>query len=245
MTDVLTGQPFLEGQVAVVTGAAWGIGRVVARHLLQVGARVTLADVDATGLEKARAELDPAGQRTRAVPTDVRSEPDVVRMFEAAVAAFGRLDVLVNVAGVYPTNEVLDMSTAEWQRVIDTNLTGSFLCDREAARIMVRQGHGGRIVNITSQSSQRATTGKAHYCASKAGQVLLTKTLALELGAHGILVNGVSPGLVETEAKLARVCPPEDVAKAVLFLLTPDAAYITGQIIAVDGGSSAGQILRV
>lgn len=263
---VLGRSRFLEGQVAIVTGAAWGIGRVIARHLLGAGAKVALADVDAAGLDDCRASIDPTGESTLAATTDIRSEEDVAKLVEATVEGFGRLDILVNNAGVYPTCDVVDMTVDEWDRVLDVNLKGTFLCAREAARAMIRQGIAGRIVNTASAAGTRGRPGKAAYCSSKAGVILFTKCLALELAAHGILVNAVSPGLVETELKqkaleeselerelhaaklqrmlLGRACDPNDVAKGVLFLVSPDSSYTTGHVLFVDGGGTAGEVLR-
>jgi len=261
MDTPLTSAPFLSGQVVVVTGAASGIGRVLAQHAVWVGARVGLADVDEAGLRETQG-LCGGAQTALAVTADVRSEDDVRRLFDEVGRTFGRLDALVNNAGVYPTCRVVDMPTEEWDRVLDINLKGTFLCARAAARVLIRQGQGGRIVNTASASGVRGTTGKAHYCASKAGVILLTRVLALELAEHHILVNAVSPGLVETEAKqralardaeerrrhnvkltqllLGRPCAPEDVVRAVLFLLSPDSAYVTGHILHADGGATAG-----
>lgn len=264
--SVLALNRFLENKVALVTGAAWGIGRSIANHLVNAGAKAVLIDVDEKGLRSCQEAIDPSGENTLAVPTDLRKESEVQAAFSNAMTRFGRLDALVNNAGIYPTQRVIDTSLEDWNRVLDVNLTGTFLCAREAARIMIDQGEGGRIINTASAAGKRGRPGKAAYSTSKAGVIILTKVLALELADHDILVNAVSPGLVETEIKqrtlatndlerelheeklkrllLRRPCKPEDVARSVLFLLSPDSSYITGHVLHVDGGGMAGEVLR-
>lgn len=244
----------LQDKVAVVTGAASGIGRAIAVRFADEGAAVVLADVNADGARAAAGEILAAGGRALAVPTDVSRHQDVAAMVAAATGAFGRIDILVNGAGIETLIPFVELPEAEWHRVLDTNLTGPFLCGQTAAREMIRLGGGGRIINIASINSQIALPHQAHYVASKGGLLMLTRAMALELAAHAITVNAIGPGVVETpltvhsladparremlrsRIPLSRFGQPIDIAHAAVFLASDQASYITGTILFVDGG---------
>jgi NAD(P)-dependent dehydrogenase (short-subunit alcohol dehydrogenase family) len=240
-------------KVALVTGAARGIGLAVAQRFLAEDWRVALLDIDQQGLRDAMATLA-APDHTMAIDCDVAEGCDVA----AITQRFGRLDALVNNAGIAVFKPLLDTTFAEWQRVIDVNLTGPFRLIQAAAPLM-RDSGGGAIVNITSISALRASTLRVAYGSSKAGLAHLTKQCAVELAALGIRVNGVAPGPVDTAmAKavhsdeiradyrdaipLGRYGLEQELAEAVYFLCSDRASYITGQILAVDGGFDAAGI---
>ncbi len=248
-------------QVAVVTGAGNGIGLAIAHAFSAEGAHVVVAEINATAGERAVAALTSAGGQALAVQTDVAEEAQVIHMLEAAVARFGRIDILVNNAGVVAHKLLLDMDRADWDRQLAVQLTGPFLAAKHIGRHMVERGIAGRIINISSVAALMGRVKGGAHCASKAGLTLLTKVLAMELGQYGITVNAVAPGLVETPAQkdemnlsaayqerylhelpLGRLGQPADIAKAVLFLASPDADWITGQLVVVDGGLMAGHL---
>ncbi|MDB5576706.1 MAG: 3-oxoacyl-ACP reductase [Bradyrhizobium sp.] len=244
-------------RVALVTGAARGIGLAVAKRFLAEGWRVALLDIEAALLQGAVASLNNPDS-TMALPCDVSDAGAVADAIAKLGTRFGRLDALVNNAGIAVFAPLLETSDADWKRVLEVNLTGPFLCTKAAVPLM-REFGGGAVVNITSISAVRASTLRSAYGTSKAGLAHLTKQLAVELASLGIRVNGVAPGPVETAmAKqvhtaeiradyhdaipLNRYGLEEELAEAVFFLCSDRASYITGQILAVDGGFDAAGI---
>jgi NAD(P)-dependent dehydrogenase (short-subunit alcohol dehydrogenase family) len=242
----------LEGRAAVVTGGATGIGRVIARSLAREGCRLAINYVGRPDqADDTVRELADLGVDAFAIEGDVRRADDVTAMMDAAAARFSRLDVLVNNAAVQTEGAFLDVTEADWDTVIDTNLKGTFLCTQAAARHMIRTG-GGSIVNIGSGCNYVPFPSLVAYTASKGGIEMLTKVASLSLAPHQIRVNCVAPGAILVErtrhelpdyaGQFARITPmgrvgmPEDVADAVLFLATDAARFITGQTIGVDGG---------
>jgi NAD(P)-dependent dehydrogenase (short-subunit alcohol dehydrogenase family) len=242
----------LKERVALVTGAGSGLGRAIARRLAAAGARVAVHH--RTSREGALAvvdEIEAAGGVARAVSADLAREGEPARVVEEATQAFGTLDVLVNNAGSYPLAPLLEMTAAQWDEVLASNLKTAMLTLQAAGRLMAASGHGA-IVNVTSIQAFRPAPELAHYSAAKAGLEMLTRSAAVELGARGIRVNAVAPGLIWREdletawpegvaryraaSPLGRIGQPEDVADACLFLASDAARWITGTTLVVDGG---------
>jgi len=244
-------------RVVLVTGAGAGIGFGIARAFHAAGARVALGDFRAPALARALAELA-GGARAFTHVMDVRDEKSVGDFVAAAEQELGPVDVAVANAGIYPNAAVLDMTVEEWDRVIETNLRGVFLTCQAAARRMVARGAGGKIITIASGAYQSGRRGASHYCASKAGVVMFTKVLAMELADRHINVNAIAPGLVTVDPEVNAVSgeyvqtlvknipwgrpgTPDDIAQAALYLASPLAEYVTGTVLPVDGGSSTGR----
>jgi 3-oxoacyl-[acyl-carrier protein] reductase len=242
----------LEGKVALVTGAGRGIGRAIAEVLAKRGADVILADRMVDNATQSAEEIAAAtGRQTMALEVDVSSTESAKAMVEQALARFGKIDILVNNAGITRDNLIMRMEESDWDAVIDINLKGVWNCSKAVIRAMMKQRHG-RIVNISSVSGLAGQAGQTNYSASKAGVIGLTKALAREVASRQITVNAVAPGFVPTaltvdlpdELKdammkitpLGRMGTPEEIAYAVAFFASDEAAYITGQVLSVDGG---------
>ena len=242
--------PDLTGRVAVVTGASRGIGRAVARELATTGTRV-LAGARDQHADAVAAEITAYGGTAHAVSVDVMDSASVRHMIGTALDRFGRVDILVNNAGIARDQLLVRMKRDEWDAVLATNLTAAFTCAQAALRPMLKQRFG-RIINISSVVGQMGNAGQANYAASKAGVIGMTKSLAREVASRGITVNVVAPGMIDTEmtravmqasgeawaskVPLGRLGTPEEVAAAVGFLASDKAAYITGQVVGVNGG---------
>ena len=245
----------LDGRVALVTGASQGIGRACALALAEAGAAVALAARNEQKLAETAGQIRDTGGKAETFKIDVGSEDEIKSGIKAVIAKLGKLDILVNNAGIARDQLALRMKRADWDDVINTNLTGAYLCSQQALSAMLRQ-RWGRIINVTSIFGQMGQAGQANYAASKAGLIGLTMALAREVASRNITVNAVSPGYVETamtdvlapELKeavlkmipLARAGTPQDVASAVRFLASDEAAYITGQVLSVNGGMLMG-----
>ena len=249
----MKGHNLLEGKVVVITAAAGtGIGGAAARRCLEEGARVAISDQHARRLAVTRDELAEAhAGSVWAQSCDVTDEAQVAALVEGAAGYFGRIDVMINNAGLGGTSSVLDMTDEQWQRVLDVTLNGTFRCTRAALRQMVAQGHGGAVVNNASVLGWRAQPGQAHYAAAKAGVMAFTRCAALDVADHGIRVNAVAPSLAihpflakvtdeDLLAELAgreafgRAADPAEVANVMVFLASDYASYLTGEVIAVS-----------
>jgi 3-oxoacyl-[acyl-carrier protein] reductase len=241
-----------DGQVALVTGGSRGIGRATAALFGRAGAKVAITYKSRKAeADHLVAELSRSGQEAMALQADFADSATPAIAVEAVVKQWGRLDVLVNNAGLTRDTLVMRMSEADWDIVIQTNLKAAFLASKAALRPMLKQRYG-RIVNVSSLAGVAGNAGQANYSASKAGLIGLTKALAKEVGSRNITVNAVAPGFIETEltgvlpadllerarqaAAIPRLGKPEDVAPAIVFLASPEAAYITGQVLGIDGG---------
>ena len=238
-------------KVALVTGASRGIGRSISLALAGAGAKIVAVDLMPEGVEALAAEIKGMGGQAVAVQGNVAVTADAERMVEESVAAFGRLDILVNNAGITRDALLLRMKDEDWDAVLTVNLKGAFLCSRAAAKVMSKQRYG-RIINIASVVGQMGNMGQANYCASKAGLMGLTKSNARELARRSVTVNAVAPGFISTDMTdalpekvkqeliaqipLERLGTAEDIAHAVLFLAAEGSGYITGQVLAVNGG---------
>jgi 3-oxoacyl-[acyl-carrier protein] reductase len=241
----------MANRIAFITGASRGIGRACAVALSAAGAKVILAARQLDKLEEVAAEVRAAGGEAYVVPIDLASQDSIKEAFSKASKEFGRIDILINNAGLTRDGLALRMKRDDWDAVIQTNLSGSFFCIQQVMSAMVRE-RWGRIVNITSVVGESGNAGQANYAASKAGLIGLTKSLAQELASRNITVNAVAPGFVETDmtaslsdelklkitesVPLKRIGKPEDIAAAVKFLASDEAAYITGHVLDVNGG---------
>jgi len=254
----------LQRQSAIITGAASGIGKGIAKAFLEAGASVFLVDVAQEKLAETAKELEHLGQ-VHILSADLRKRGIAAKIMNGALEAYDQVNVLVNCAGIYPSTPALEITEEEWEQVFDLNVKGGFFLAQAAAGSMVRKGIAGRIINITSTASEVARPGVVHYCASKAAAKMLTQVLALEWAPYGIRVNALGPGLVETETVLKTLmseesqkehreklsyCPlqraalVEEIANGVLFFATEQSSYVTGQTLLVDGGYSAGRVFQ-
>lgn len=248
----------LHGRVAIVTGAAQGIGAACAQRLSRDGAAVALWDIADARCAELAASLSAGGTRAIALHCNVSLRADVDAALAATLATFGRVDALVNNAGIFKASEFLDITEADWDAVLDVNLKGSFLVGQAVARAMVASGGGGAIVNMSSVNGAMAIPSIASYNASKGGIDQLTRVMSLALADHGIRVNAVGPGTIATDlaraavlgsdeararilarTPLRRLGEPEEIADVVAFLLSDAASYVTGEIVYVDGGRRA------
>lgn len=241
----------LLGKVALVTGAAQGIGRAIALILAQKGADIVVSDINLEKAEETVREIETIGRRAMAIRADVANTNDVERMVEAILGRFGQIDILVNNAGITRDKLILRMTEEDWDAVLNVNLKGTFNCTKAVVRHMSKQRRG-KIVNIASVVGEMGNVGQANYSASKAGVIGFTKTIAREFAQRGINVNAIAPGYIETpmtevlpekvKEELRRMIPmgrlgrPGDVAEAVLFLVSEASRYITGQVLNVNGG---------
>lgn len=242
----------LDGRHALVTGASRGIGRAIALHLAAEGAAVALNFAgNVAAAEAVRKEIEGAGGKAILVPADVADETAATEMVEKTIEAFGAIDILVNNAGITRDGLLLRMKEEDWDAVLNTNLKGVFHCSKAAAKFMMKKRYG-RIVNMASVVGLVGNSCQANYAAAKAGVIGFTKALAKELAGRGITVNAIAPGFIRSDMTdvlpdtvketmlagipLGRAGEPEDVAKAALFLASDQAAYITGQVLTVDGG---------
>ena len=241
----------LGGKVALVTGAAQGIGRAIALLLAQKGADIVVSDINLEKAEEMAKEIEALGRKAMAIKVDVANTNDVERMVEAILERFGQIDILVNNAGIARDKLILRMTEEDWDSVLNVNLKGTFNCTKAVIKHMSKQ-RKGKIVNIASVVGEMGNVGQANYSASKAGVIGFTKTIAREFAQRGINVNAIAPGYIETpmtealtekvKEELRRMIPmerlgrPEDVAQAVLFLVSEASSYITGQVLNVNGG---------
>ena len=260
----------LENRVAVVTGGASGIGRACAMRFANEGASVVLGDINDELAAQTAAEIEAAGGTAHAVRLDAASLADNASMFQTAVDKYGRLDIVLAAAGLSHagyvsgqrgeevSRELLSQSVADWQRVLDVNLTGVMLANQQAAKAMIAAGNGGSIVNIASAAAKVPLRGAVDYCVSKAGVHMLTKAFALETAEYGIRVNAIGPGFTETPmtqrmnddaegnammtgmTPMGRLGEPSEIANTALFLASDQSSYITGQIIFPAGGMFVG-----
>jgi len=247
----------LKGKVAIVTGAAKGMGRAEAIKLASAGAKVVLADIDLAGCEQVVAEIKKLRGQALAVKCDMSKKSDIDALIATTVKTFSKLDILVNNAGIFPFKPFLEMQEQDFQKVIDINLKGYFFATQAAVKEMAKQ-KSGSVINIASIAAIKGFAGLSHYCASKGGVVAMSKALALELAPMGIRINNIAPGAIDTpgtktmdmdeKSKASLVAPvpmkrwgkAEEIASAVLFLASNESSYMTGSTMVVDGGWTAG-----
>jgi NAD(P)-dependent dehydrogenase (short-subunit alcohol dehydrogenase family) len=254
-----TGPQRLHDKVALITGAGQGIGREIALRFAKEGARVVVADLNEQHAAAVAVEIRAAGGKATGLEIDVTQPTMIGAAIDETLRRFGRLDVLVNNAGIGSNQPVLEMSLEEWERNLRVNLTGTFLCAQAAGRVMVKQG-AGRIINIASISGQRGGVGRAAYGAAKAGVIQLTRVMAVELAPLGVGVNAISPGPIDTDQSrgthtpdtrrayleripLKRYGAGAEIAAAAVFLASDDASFVIGHILNVDGGFDAAGLI--
>lgn len=242
----------LENRIAIVTGAGQGIGRAIALGMAREGAGLVIADLDEANASAIKREIERVGGKASALYTDISNEGSVRGMIDHTLNEHGRVDILVNNAGIFPTSSVEEMAEEEWDRVIGTNLIGTFLCSRAVVPHLLTQ-RSGRIISLTSGRAFQGARHGSHYAASKAGIIGFSKSLALEIAPYGITVNVICPGITDTaqprghqteeqiyaqgqRIPLGRIGQPEDLAGPAIFLASDAAGFITGQTILVNGG---------
>lgn len=244
----------LDGKTAVVTGSSRGIGRAIAIKFAKEGASVVVNSRKLAGAQRVVRDIKRMGRKAVAVEGDVGKAETAKKLVDAAVEKFGSLDIFVNNAGIISYANFLDLTEEQWDSLMDVDLKGVYLCSQAAARQMVKQGNGGKIINISSIAGFIGFHNLAHYCAAKGGVIELTKQMALELAPHRINVNSIGPGAIQTDMTkqieddprqleqiltripLGRLGQPEDIANVASFLASDEASYITGETIFVDGG---------
>lgn len=242
----------LENRIALVTGAGQGIGRAIALAMAREGAALVIGDLNEANASAVKKEIEGLGGKAAALHADISNEESVQAMVDAMLKEYDRVDILVNNAGIFPTSPVEAMTEEEWDRVIGTNLVGTFLCSKAVAPQLLAQ-RSGRIISLTSGRAFQGARNGAHYAASKAGIIGFSKSLALELAPHGITVNVICPGITDTaqprghqteeqiytqgqRIPLGRIGQPEDLAGPAVFLASDAARFITGQTILANGG---------
>lgn len=242
----------LENRIAIVTGAGQGIGRAIALGMAREGAGLVIADLDEANAGAVKREIERVGGKASALYTDISNEGSVRGMIDHTLNEHGRVDILVNNAGIFPTSSVEEMAEEEWDRVIGTNLIGTFLCSRAVVSHLLTQ-RSGRIISLTSGRAFQGASHGAHYAASKAGIIGFSKSLALEIAPYGITVNVICPGITDTaqprghqteeqiyaqgqRIPLGRIGQPEDLAGPAIFLASDAAGFITGQTVLANGG---------
>ncbi len=252
----------LNGKNALITGGGVGIGKSIALRLAEAGATVTVTDVNLEVAQQTVAKIESNDGKAQAIQADADNPDDAQKVVQKTVQAFNSIDILVNNAAVYPPSPLVDMTRDTWDKVLNTNLRGVFTTSQAVAQQMIKQGQGGKIINIASVEGLHPAPFLGHYDASKGGVIMLTRSMALEWAPHGILVNSIAPGGIETpglsdllefftspdgnidETKqyhvsrtpLGRMGTPDDIAKVVVFLASSAADYMTGSLVVVDGG---------
>ncbi len=241
----------LKDKVAFVTGSAQGIGKSIATAFAKAGANVVISDINLELAQQTAKEIEALGVKTLAIKTNVADAADVDSSVAEIVKAMGRIDILVNNAGITKDNLLIRMKKEEWDAVLSVNLTGVFNCTKAVGTLMMKQRYG-KIINIASIVGQMGNFGQANYAATKGGVIAFTKTVAKELSSRGVNCNAIAPGFIQTamtdklsdevkkkmmeQIPLGKLGTPEDIANAALFLAGPESDYITGQVLAVNGG---------
>lgn len=241
----------LKDKVAIVTGSTRGIGRSIAELFLKEGAKVVINGTDQNKCDEAAKQL---GKNAIGIKADISKSEEINQMIKKTIEKFGKIDILVNNAGIVHFDPFFELSEDQWDKLMDVDLKGTFLCSQKVAKEMVKRGNGGKIINISSVAGFIGFPRLCHYCAAKAGVAELTKEIAIELAPYKINVNSIAPGIIETDMTkdmikdtkslkqllsripLGRVGKPEEIAKVALFLASDDSSYMTGTTVFVDGG---------